>query len=209
MRKVLYFLAICLCFIAVAHCAAGATDTPTDKPNDPTITPTQTPTANPTQTPTDSPAGPTDTPTSSPTSNPTNATGCLANTDCASCSKELKCVWCGETCMDGFFFGPKNLTECKDFRWQQCKVNGRFAFIGVLAAIGLFLFLILICVCKCCCCQKKRKSKATKLSEFKNKKAEKERLLDDEEAQVSSTPVTDQRRAQMREKWGIKDRSVN
>jgi hypothetical protein len=108
--------------------------------------------------------------------------------------------------LDGFFYGTKDLNLCKDFRWKQCKVNGRFAFIGVLIAIAVFMLIILICVCKCCCCQKKRKSKGAKLGKIKK---EKRPLLADEEGGVSSTPVTDQRRAQMREKWGIKDKSVN
>jgi len=94
-------------------------------------------------------------------------------------------------------------------------------FVGELGFIGLILLCMLICMCRCCCCQKKRKSKGTKLG--KMNKAEKERLLGDaslpafpqdagadEESQVSSTPVTDQRRSQMREKWGIgKDKNVN
>jgi len=81
--------------------------------------------------------------------------------------------------------------------------------VGELGAIGVVLLILLICVCKCCCCQKKKSRKGTKMNKV-NKKAEKERLLDDEESQVSSTPVTDQRRAQMREKWGIgKDKSIN
>jgi len=80
--------------------------------------------------------------------------------------------------------------------------------VAELGAVGIVLLILLICVCKCCCCQKKKsRGKGTKMS--KVKKAEKERLLDDEESQVSSTPVTDQRRAQMREKWGIKDKSIN
>jgi hypothetical protein len=88
-------------------------------------------------------------------------------------------------------------------------VNGRIAFIAVLIAIGVVLLILLICICKCCCCQKKRKGPGYKLDKLK--KAEKESLLahTDEEEQRSSHPVTDQRRAQMREKWGIRDKSVN
>jgi len=121
----------------------------------------------------------------------------------------MHCVWCDNNCTDGFFYGTKNIKQCSDWRWKQCKVPGKFVLVAELGAIGVVLLILLICVCKCCCCQKKKsRGKGTKLSKV-NKKAEKERLLDDEESQVSSTPVTDQRRAQMREKWGIKDKSVN
>lgn len=100
------------------------------------------------------------------------------------------------------------MDQCSDWRWKQCKVNGKIILGAELVALGLILLVVLICVCKCCCCQKKHRKKGTKLGKIK--KAEKERLLSDEEEQVtSSTPVTDQRRSQMREKWGIKDRTVN
>jgi len=119
-------------------------------------------------------------------------------------------VWCDSAqCVDGFFYGTKDTSQCSDWRWKQCKINGKYALVGELGLVGIILLVTLICVCKCCCCQKKKKSKSGGTS--KAKKAEKERLLglDDEEAQVSSTPVTDQRRREMREKWGIRDKSIN
>jgi hypothetical protein len=119
----------------------------------------------------------------------------------------MRCVWCDSACVDGFFYGTDDVGQCSDWRWKQCKVNGKFLLVAELGAVGVVLLVLLGCICRCCCCQKKRKAKGAKLSEFK--KAEKQRLLDDEEPQVSSTPVTDQRRAQMREKWGIRDKTVN
>lgn len=97
--------------------------------------------------------------------------------------------------------------QCSDWRWKQCKVNGKVILGAELVVLGLILLIILVCVCKCCCCAKKHKKKGTKLGKIK--KAEKESLLGEEEQIPSSTPVTDQRRSQMREKWGIKDRTVN
>lgn len=116
-------------------------------------------------------------------------------------------MWCDSTCSDGFFFGPEG--TCKEWQWKQCKVSGKGLLIAELAAVGIVLLAILICVLKCCCCQKKRTSKGAKLGKIK--KQEKERLMGDEEEQVSSTPRTDEKRAEMRLKWGsrISEKSVN
>jgi len=91
-----------------------------------------------------------------------NSTGCAANSDCSSCVDARNCLWCesDSVCKEGNFYGIKGelFGGCDDWRWGQCKVNGKFLLLGTAGAVGGFLLLsvfgILIC---CCCCYKKRK----------------------------------------------------
>jgi len=204
--KVFGLLVVCLCIFTIACLAQNTTD------------PTSIPTTGDSSTSTggvttgDSTSGSSNATTSGSTTgggNNTTNSSCAALADCGSCTAQTHCVWCDNSaCVDGFFYGTPNLKQCSDWRWKQCKVNGRYAFIAVLGLAGVILLIFMICICKCCCCQKKRKAAGySKLSTIK--KQERESLLSDVEEQRSSHPVTDQRRAQMREKWGIKDKSVN
>jgi len=92
----------------------------------------------------------------------TNSTGCAAYSDCSSCVEARNCLWCetDSVCKEGNFYGIKGelFSGCDDWRWGQCKVNGRILLWSTAAAVGGFLLLslfgILIC---CCCCYKKRK----------------------------------------------------
>jgi len=205
MKKLFYLFVICLCLIGLAFAAEVPTDDPTIEPTiEPTIVPTDEPTDRPTDEPTNEPTDkplPTNTPTKGPSSD-----SCNDYIECGTCTHQMHCVWCGEICIDGFFYGSNNASICKDYKWRQCHVDGKIAFIGVLIAIAVFLLMIFICLCKCFCCQSKKKSNSTKLDALK-KRAESEKLLngdyDDEEEEVSSTPVTDSLRARMAEKYGI------
>eukprot|EP00026_Physarum_polycephalum_P015564 Phypoly_transcript_16277.p1 GENE.Phypoly_transcript_16277~~Phypoly_transcript_16277.p1 ORF type:complete len:194 (+),score=25.15 Phypoly_transcript_16277:89-670(+) len=192
--KVLSLFIVCLCIFTITCVAQNTTDSTTSTPSSTGGVGTTGASGNGT---TGSTTG------GGPVTNST----CGAFTDCGTCTSNTHCVWCDKAaCVDGFFYGTRNVKQCGDWRWKQCKVNGRYAFIGALIAVGVVLLIMVICICKCCCCQKKKSSYSIKQS--KTRKAERESLLDEEE-QRSAHPITDQRRAQMREKWGIKDRSVN
>jgi len=149
----------------------------------------------------------------------TNATGCAAKTNCGDCSDSYDCVWCdsNNVCYDGSFYGPNGgnagkwdpLNECKDWRWKQCKVNGRIVFWSAVAivAAGLMLFSLTFCLCCYCYCKRSQRrriiSKQKTWEEIKKEEAEMQGLR-------SKTPVTDSRRQQLYEKYGRPDdRSLN
>ncbi|KYQ91160.1 hypothetical protein DLAC_08072 [Tieghemostelium lacteum] len=132
----------------------------------------------------------------------TNATGCAKYTSCSDCAAENHCVWCeGDSiCSDGTFYGSKPLSTCKDFRWRQCKIEGRYTLIiaaGIIAVILFFFF----CICCCCCCRR-RDSHEHKYYSIQNSEDENSHL-------ISKTPKTDARREELYRKWGIKSKNTS
>lgn len=99
---------------------------------------------------------------------------------------------------------------CADWRWRQCKANGKAIFWSAtcIAAVGLILFLF-CCFCCCCYCRRRRRlrkviSNQKTWSQVKNEEAEMDRLLG------TRTPRTDVRREQVYAKYGRPgERNVN
>jgi len=123
-----------------------------------------------------------------------NSTGCVVNKDCGSCSSSFNCIWCDTTsnCTDGAIYGN---SACSKYYWKQCKADGKLVFISTLGAVALILLLVVICICKCICCQKKKQRKRVSEFEFT--------AVNPEDTDDPKTPLTNKRREEMKEKWGI------
>jgi len=135
-----------------------------------------------------------------------NSTGCAASTSCDSCTGDKSCVWCesDSTCKDGGMYGPQGevFKGCADYRWGQCKVNGKVIFWGMISILALivvgfiFCFLILSCYC----------SKKRKAAMYKKQKTWEQTKQDEMEKQLlsghSKTPKTDSRRLEFYSKYG-------
>jgi hypothetical protein len=139
------------------------------------------------------------------TSAPPSPSGCEANTDCTSCTSSNDCVWCkGESkCVGGDFRGS---SVCSDWQWRQCDVQGTIALYLVIAAICVVVVIFfIICICCCCCCCKKKKKSKGYTARRKDAEDEREQLLPHE----SAHPKTDQRRAELMAKYGIRPKAGN
>jgi len=87
--------------------------------------------------------------------------GCEKKIGCSNCTDSTTCVWCESSnqCFDGNFWGPdgKVFSGCDDWRWEQCKVNGKIVFWGSGAGAALLVLLAFMFVCLCCCRRRSRK----------------------------------------------------
>jgi len=113
----------------------------------------------------------------------------------------MACVWCEshQTCKEGGFYGIKKslFTGCSDWRWGQCKVNGKYLLAGVAGGTLALGILLTTSLCFCfCCCRKKRRSRGYA------------RLAQGEELDVVSSwkpnprSETQQRKNEFYKKWG-------
>ncbi|GAM21768.1 hypothetical protein SAMD00019534_049430 [Acytostelium subglobosum LB1] len=129
----------------------------------------------------------------SPAKSP-NVTGCATRTSCSDCTSDTDCVWCHSAakCTSGSFYGSNPLDTCRDFMWMQCNMKGIYT---LLISAGILLVIILFFIALICCCCRRRKTVI-----YNNTYT-----IQDDEAKnlISSTPVTDQRREQMRMKYGV------
>jgi len=86
---------------------------------------------------------------------------CEKKVGCSNCTDSSTCVWCESSnqCFDGNFWGPegKVFSGCEDWRWEQCKVNGKIVFWASGAGAALFLLLAFMFFCLCCCRRRSRK----------------------------------------------------
>lgn len=123
---------------------------------------------------------------------------CGTLTDCGACTAELRCMWCENdnvsTCVYGTVYDTSGQCASGDWRWKQCKVNGKYVFFGGVGLVGLIL---LTCCCCCCCCARRRRNR---------RRNEERRLLLPvaDEVVINNrvpTPITDKRREELRAKY--------
>mmetsp|Transcript_20448 Transcript_20448/g.28675 ORF Transcript_20448/g.28675 Transcript_20448/m.28675 type:complete len:188 (-) Transcript_20448:63-626(-) len=128
-----------------------------------------------------------------------NTSKCGEKASCGDCTKLDDCVWCESkgVCQSGHFYGSSD--SCSDWRWKQCEVKGLYTLLGFGGLIGLVLLCCVILVC-CCCCRKGKSSKSKRLSDYNEFKLQSQ--YEEQEALISKTPKTDQRRAELVEKYG-------
>eukprot|EP01133_Synstelium_polycarpum_P005670 gene5670-6547_t len=121
-------------------------------------------------------------------------TGCAARLNCSECVQENSCVWCGSDakCTDGTFYGSKPISTCKDYKWYQCKMQGRYTLLIAAGIIAAVLIIIITAICCCCCCRRKSVTKVYHIQDDETRG-----LL------TSPTPVTDRRREEMKMKYGV------
>jgi len=155
---------------------------------------------------------PTEVPSSTPVPSQIPATaapGCAGKMSCSDCSKDNGCVWCVDdqpntngTCVNAKFYGLGN-SKCKDWRWKQCAVPGKYAAIAAGGLVGLLCLCCLGCVCRCLCCSRKKRN-VKNFAEFKTLRSHSDR--EEEEGLISGaptrTPKTDSRRAELMRKYG-------
>jgi len=130
---------------------------------------------------------------------------CDTKKTCSDCESS-SCIWCDSNsqCISGDWYGPPRDTDCSDWRWQQCKVNGKYLIVGGACFVGLVLLIILIAVCRCFCCHGKRRGLSS-LKDFKEFKSTLQMQNKEErELLVSKHPKTDERRAELVKKYGSK-----
>jgi len=125
--------------------------------------------------------------------------------NCNECTKSKTCVWCetkGE-CMAGNVYGPSAggifKDTCKDFRWGQCKVNGRILFWGTLAGLiaTVLIFGVAVLCCCCCMCRRKRQQAAEE-----REMDEIELLYEERRRAREHKTKTSQKRAEFYQKYG-------
>jgi hypothetical protein len=189
--------------------AANITASPSSAPVAPSVSPSSAPVANVTASPSPSSA-PVANATASPSPKPKLA--CGNYTGCGNCTEQWNCVWCDSKCEDGGVWGPNQnpFNSCPDWRWRQCKANGKAIFWSAVCIAAVLVVLFLFC-CFCCCCYCRRKRRLRHIisnqkswSQIKAEEAEMDRLLG------TRTPKTDTRREQVYAKYGRPgERSVN
>ncbi|KAL6072657.1 Pituitary tumor-transforming gene protein-binding factor [Balamuthia mandrillaris] len=142
---------------------------------------------------------------------------CSGLKSCSECTSKSDCVWCesDETCTAGTFYGPKGnfidgiFKGCSDWRWKQCKANGKMIVLGTAGGLGGLILLAALCCCCCCyfrCCRRRRGQRKDKREAggYRWSSLPQNDLQMDELPSYSRTahPHTDSKRAEYYAKYG-------
>lgn len=111
-----------------------------------------------------------------------NKTICGARLGCSNCTDDDSCVWCesDNLCKNGTWYGPDGeiIKGCSDWRWKQCKVNGKAVFWSAVGIAALIVLLVLVggaCCCYCCCCRRKTYQRYYDVEDLRAKEREERR----------------------------------
>ncbi|XP_071381219.1 pituitary tumor-transforming gene 1 protein-interacting protein [Centroberyx affinis] len=80
---------------------------------------------------------------------------CGAYSECDSCVKHAKCLWCftNNSCTDypvSWLLPPASVCKLSQARWGVCWVNFEALIIGMGVVGGTILISVIVCCCCCC-----------------------------------------------------------
>jgi len=134
-----------------------------------------------------------------------NSGFCSELKSCESCASSSKCVWCAgqNNCVDGDMFGG-NVKNCSSWRWKQCHVPGVWLLVAGAGGVALIFFIIVTVVC--CCLRSRPCFGGSSYVKTPEQARQEVQLLEETRTLLnggSRTPMTDEHRQRMKEKWGV------